>query len=64
MWLKKFVPGLNVVDNISKPLKLYYNNKPSVCYSYNKSSVVAKHIDINYYVIKKKCRIKQLNLSI
>jgi hypothetical protein len=40
MWLKKFVPGLNVVDNISKPLKLYYNNKPSVCYSYNKSSQV------------------------
>jgi hypothetical protein len=23
LWLKKFVPGLRVVDNIERPLKIY-----------------------------------------
>jgi hypothetical protein len=26
MWFKKIVPYLKVVDTISKPLKIYYNN--------------------------------------
>jgi hypothetical protein len=38
MWLKKFIFGLKVVDNISKPSKLYYDNEPTVCYSYNTKS--------------------------
>jgi hypothetical protein len=25
-YIKKFIPGLKVVDNIHKPLKLYNNN--------------------------------------
>jgi hypothetical protein len=51
-WLKKFIPCLKAVDNISKPLKLYCNSEPTICYSYNnKLSVVAKHIDIKYYVV-------------
>jgi hypothetical protein len=32
MCLKKFVTGLKVIDNLSKPLKLYCDNEPSVCY--------------------------------
>ena len=54
-WLKKFIPGLKVVDDIHKPLKLYYDNNPAVCYAHNnKSSGAAKHIDIKYYVVKDK----------
>ena len=54
-WLKKFMPGLKVVDDIHKPLKLYYDNNPAVCYAHNnKSSGAAKHIDIKYYVVKDK----------
>ena len=34
-WLKKFMPGLKVVDDIHKPLKLYYDNNPAVCYAHN-----------------------------
>ena len=52
-WLKKFVPGLRVVDSIEKPLKLYCDNEPAVFYAHNnKSSGAAKHIDIKFYVVK------------
>ena len=46
-WLKKVMPGLKVVDDIHKPLKLYRDNNLVVCYAHNnKSSGAAKHIDI------------------
>ena len=42
-WLKKFMPGLKVVDDIYKPLKLYCDNNLVVCYAHNnKSSGAAK----------------------
>jgi hypothetical protein len=54
-WLKKFIPGLKMVDDISRPLKLYCDNKPAVMYAHNnKTSGAAKHIDIKYYVVKDK----------
>jgi hypothetical protein len=54
-WLKKFVPGLRVVDNIEKSLKIYCDNKLAVQYSYNnKKSDASKHINIKYYVVKEK----------
>ena len=37
-WLKKFVPGLRVVDSIEKPLKLYCDNEPAVFYAHNNKS--------------------------
>ena len=47
IWLKNFIPGLKVLDNITKPLILYYDNKATVFFSHNnKSSGAAKHIDI------------------
>ena len=55
IWLKKFIPGLKVVDSIERPLKLYCDNEPAVFYSYNnKSSGAAKHINIKFYVVKEK----------
>jgi hypothetical protein len=54
-WLKKFIPGLKEVDNIYRPLKLYYDNSPVVQYAHNnKSSGAAKHIDMKYYIVKDK----------
>ena len=54
-WLKKFIPGLRVVDSIERPLRLYCDNKPAVEYTHNnKSSGAAKHIDIKYYIVKDK----------
>jgi hypothetical protein len=54
-WLKKFMPGLKVIDDIHRPLKLYYDNEPAVCCAHNnKSSGAAKYIDIKFYVVKDK----------
>jgi hypothetical protein len=54
-WLKKFVPGLRVVDNTEKSLKIYCDNEPAIRYSYNnKKSDASKHINIKYYVVKEK----------
>jgi hypothetical protein len=42
-----------VVDNISRPLTIYCDNKSVVFFlSNNKSSDTAKHIDIKYFVVK------------
>ena len=63
-WLKKFMPGLKVVDDIHKPLKLYCDNNPAVCYTHNnKSSGAAKYIDIKYYVVKDKVRDHIISLE-
>ena len=56
--------GLKVVDDIHKPLKLYYDNNPTVYYAHNnKSSGAAKHIDIKYYVVKYKVRDHIISLE-
>ena len=63
-WLKKFMPGFKVVDDIHKPLKLYCDNNPAICYAHNnKSSGAAKHIDIKYYVVKDKVRDHIISLK-
>jgi hypothetical protein len=63
-WLKKFIPGLKVVDNIHKSLKLYCDNYPTVRYAHNnRSSGAAKHNDIKYYVVKDKVRDQIINLK-
>ena len=56
-WLKKFIPGLKVVDDIYRLLKLCCDNNPAVQYAHNnKSNDAAKHIDIKYIIVKDKVR--------
>ena len=63
-WLKKFVPGLRVVDSIEKQLKLYCINEPAVFYAHNnKSSGAAKHIDIKFYVVKEQVQDQTICLE-
>ena len=63
-WLKKFMPRLKVVDDIHRPLKLYYDNEPAVYYAHNnKSSGAIKRIDIKYYVVKDKIRDHIISLQ-
>ena len=53
-----------MVDDIYRPLKLYYDNNPAVEYAHNnKSSGAAKHIDIKYYVVKDKVRDHVISLE-
>jgi SPX domain protein involved in polyphosphate accumulation len=59
------VLGLRVVDIIERPLKLYYDNESTVLYAHNnKKTKAAKHINIRFYVVKEKFRIRLLVLSI
>ena len=63
-WLKKFIPGLKVVDDIYRPLKLYCDNNPAVQYAHNnKSSDAANHIDIKYYIVKDKVQDHVISLE-
>ena len=58
------MPRLKVVYDIYRPLKLYYDNEPVVCYAHNnKSSGATKHIDIKFYVVKDKVRGHSISLE-
>jgi hypothetical protein len=64
VWLKKFVPGLRVVDNISIPLTLYCDNKSMISFSSNnKSSDATKHIDIKYFVVKDRVQDQTIEIE-
>ena len=55
---------MKVVDDIYRPLKLYYDNNPAIQYAHNnKLSGAAKHIDIKYYVVKDKVRDHVISLE-
>jgi hypothetical protein len=64
MWQKKFVPGLRVVDNIERPLKLYCDNEPAILYAHNnKKTKASKHIDIRFYVVTQKIQDQTISLE-
>jgi hypothetical protein len=53
VWLKNFVSGLRIVDNISKPITIYCDNQSAVLFSgNNKSTNGSKSLDLKYYVVK------------
>ena len=63
-WIKKFIPGLRVVDSIQRPLRMYRDNEPAMFYTHNnKSSGAAKHIDIKFYVVKEKIQDHSITLE-
>ena len=64
IWLKNFIPGLRVVDSISKPLTLYCDNKAAVFFSHNnKSSRAVKHIDLKDLVVRDRVQDRTINLE-
>ena len=63
VWLKSFISGLRIVDSISRPLKLYYDNSATVFMAKNnKSGSRSKHIDIKYLAIRE--RVKEIKVVI
>ena len=61
VWLKSFIYGLRIVDSISRPLKLYYDNSAAVFMAKNnKSGSQSKHIDIKYLSIRDCVKEKKL----
>jgi hypothetical protein len=64
MWLKNFIPSLRVIDNISKALTIYCDNKAAVFFSHNNKSIGAsKHIDLRYLVVRKRVQDSTINLE-
>jgi hypothetical protein len=64
MWLKKFIPDLRVVNCIHRPLKMYCDNKPTVCYAHNnKSSNATKPIEIKFYAVKDRVQDNTISLK-
>ena len=54
LWLQNFISGLEIVDSIAKPLKIYCDYVAAVFFSVNdKYSKGAKHMELNIFAIKK-----------
>ena len=61
IWLKNFVIGLQIVEGIERPLKLYCDNKSAVLYSNNnRSSTKSNHIDIKFLFVKERVQSGQI----
>jgi alpha-D-ribose 1-methylphosphonate 5-triphosphate synthase subunit PhnH len=57
VWLKNFIPGLQVINNIARSLTLLCDNETAVFFSKNnKSSDASKWIDIKYHVVRDKVK--------
>jgi hypothetical protein len=62
--LKKFIPGLRVIDSISKLLTLYCDNKAAVFFSHNnRLSEAVKHINLKYLVVRERVQDHTINLE-
>lgn len=64
IWLRKFIKGLRIVENVERPLKLYCDNRAAVLYSNNnKSSSKSKHIDIKFLVVRERVQNEQIDIQ-
>ncbi|WKA04846.1 hypothetical protein VitviT2T_022845 [Vitis vinifera] len=55
IWMWNFISTLGVVDSISRPLKLFYDNSTAIAFSKNTMSTSrSKHIDVKFYFVKEK----------
>ena len=53
IWLRNFISGLKVIDSISRPIKIFCDNRAAVFFSKNnKTSSGSKHIDIKYLSVR------------
>jgi hypothetical protein len=53
-----------VVDCIHRPLRLYYDNAPTVFYAHNnKSSNATKSIEIKFYAVKYRVQDQTISLK-
>lgn len=70
IWLRSFISGLEIVDSISRLLKIYCDNSAAVFLAKNnKSGSRSKHIDIKYLAIREhvksqKVVIKHINTKL
>ena len=64
IWQQNLVIGLQIMDGIERPLKLFFDNKSTVLYSNNnRSSSKSKHIGIKFLVIKERVQSGQMSIE-
>ncbi|XP_070679117.1 secreted RxLR effector protein 161-like [Malus domestica] len=55
IWLKNFIPGLKVVDSISRPIQLFCDNNAAIFFTKNnKRSSATRNLDIKYLIAREK----------
>ena len=63
-WLWNFISGLRVVDNITKPLKIYCDNIVVVFFSKNdKYYKGAKHMELKYFAVKEEVQKHRVSIE-
>jgi hypothetical protein len=64
VWLKNFIPGFKIVDSISRPIKMHYDNPTAVFFCVNNKLMGAsKHIDLKYRIVKERNRDRTLSIE-
>ena len=64
LWLRNFISGLEIVDSIAKPLKIYCDNAAAVFFSKNdKYSKGAKHMEIKYFAVKEEVQNQRVSIQ-
>ena len=61
VWLKSFISGLRIMDQISRLLRIYCDNSAAVFMAKNnKNGSRSKHIDIKYLAIREHVKEKKV----
>jgi len=63
-WLQNFISGLEIVDNIARPLKMYcYNSLTIFFFKNDKYSKGAKHMKLKYFAMKKEVQKQRVSIE-
>jgi len=63
-WLQNFILGLGIVDNIIKPLKMYYDNSATMFFSKkDKYFKGAKHMKLKQFAMKEEIQIQRVSIE-
>ncbi|XP_068498524.1 secreted RxLR effector protein 161-like [Phaseolus vulgaris] len=63
-WLRNFISGLGIVDNIAKPLKIYCDNSAAVFFSKNdKYFKGVKHMELKYFAVKEEVQKHKVSIE-
>jgi hypothetical protein len=64
LWLRNFISGLEIVDSVSKPLRIYCDNFAAVFFSKNdKYSKGAKHMELKYLTVKEDVQKQRVSIE-
>ena len=64
LWLWNFISGLEIIDSVSKPLRIYCNNFAAVFFFKNdKYSKGAKHMELKYLTVKEDVQKQRVSIE-